>query len=339
MIKWRFIHIICCMLLASLAKGQDVEFSQFYANRLYLNPAFAGSEYVPIVSMSYRNQWPQNNRPFVTYTASYDQFVDLMRGGLGVLILQDNQGQGAIKTTMASGIYSYSLDVNRNLSINIGLKATYIQRKLEWESFVFSDMIDPLYGVIYPTGEIQPNELSKSYWDFSTGFIVNYKSLYFGGVVDHMSEPNEAFKSNENVAILPRKYTIHAGASIPLGYTRGLMKSNYTISPNVLYQKQQDFEQINYGMYFYRNNWVIGGWMRHNLSFDFDAFILLLGFQTDRFRIGYSYDYVISNLVKTNSGAHEISLSYLLGKAKSSCSGTHFLRRKRRIRAIKCPKF
>ena len=339
MIKWRLIHIICCLLLATLVKGQDVEFSQFYANRLYLNPAFAGSEYVPVLSMSYRNQWPQNNRPFVTYTASYDQFVDFMSGGLGILILQDNQGQGAIKTTMASGIYSYSLEVNRKLSINIGLKASYIQRKLEWESFVFSDMIDPLYGVIYPTREIQPSELSNSYWDFSTGFIVNYKNMYFGGVVDHMSEPNEAFKSNDNVAILPRKYTIHAGANIPLGYSRGLMKSNYTISPNILYQKQQNFEQINYGMYFSRNNWVVGGWMRHNLSFDFDAFILLLGFQTDRFKIGYSYDYVISNLVKTNSGAHEISISYLLAKAKTSCSGTHYLRRKRKIRAIKCPKF
>jgi len=327
------------MLLAILSKAQDVEFSQFYANRLYLNPAFAGSEYVPVVALSYRNQWPQNNRPFVTYSASYDQFSDVMKGGLGVLILQDNQGQGAIKTTMVSGMYSYSLDINRDLSVNTGLKATYIQRKLKWESLVFSDMIDPLYGVIYPSREIQPNNLTKAYWDFSAGIIINYKDVYFGGVIDHLSEPDEAFNSEQNVAILPRKYTAHAGARIPVGYSRGLMKSNYTISPNVLYQRQQDFEQINYGFYLSGNNWVVGTWFRHNLSFDFDAFIVLLGYQTEQFRIGYSYDYVVSKLVKTNSGAHEISLTYLLGRAKSSCSGTHYLRKKRRIRAIRCPKF
>lgn len=327
------------MFLAVTANAQDVGFSQFYANRLYLNPAFAGSEYVPVVGISYRNQWPQNNRPFVTYSASYDQFVDVVKGGLGVLVLQDNQGQGAIKTTMASGMYSYSVDINRDFSINLGLKATFIQRQMEWNNFVFSDMIDPLYGVIYPTREIQPNELTKSYWDFSTGMIVNYKNLYFGGVIDHMAEPNEAFNTDRNVAILPRKYTFHAGANIPVGFSRGLMKSSYSISPNILYQRQRDFEQINYGLYLSKNSWVAGGWFRHNLSFDFDSFIILLGYQADKYRIGYSYDYVISNLVKTNSGAHEISLSFILGNVKSSCSGTHYFRKKRRIRAIRCPKF
>lgn len=327
------------MLLTTLVKGQDVEFSQFYANRLYLNPAFAGSEYVPVVGLSYRNQWPQNNRPFVTYSVSYDQFVDVMNGGVGILLLQDNQGQGAIKTTTASAMYSYSLDINRDLSVNAGFKASLIQRELNWQSFVFSDMIDPLYGVIYPSLEVQPDDLSKSYWDFSIGLIVNYRSFYFGGVIDHLSEPNEAFNSTQNTAVLPRKYTIHAGASIPIGYSRGLMKNNFVVSPNVLYQRQQDFEQINYGMYLSKANWVVGAWFRHNLSFDFDAFIILLGYQVERVRIGYSYDYVVSNLVKTNSGAHEISLTYLLGKARSSCSGTYYYKKKRRIRAIRCPKF
>lgn len=335
----KYFYTIYIVLLALLAQGQDVEFSQFYANRLYLNPALAGSEYVPIASISYRNQWPQNNRPFVTYGAAFDQYFDFIKGGVGILLIQDNQGKGAIKTTMASGMYSYSLDINRNLSVNTGLKATYIQRKLDWEELIFSDMIDPLYGVIYPSREIQPNNLTKSYLDFSTGIIVNYKILYLGAVVDHISEPNQAFDSEEDIAKLPRKFTLHGGASIPIGFSRGLMQSNYTLSPSILYQKQQDFEQMNYGLYLSRNYWVVGGWFRHNLSFDFDAFILLVGYQSERIRIGYSYDYVVSNLVKTNSGAHEISLSYLLGEKKTSCSGAYFIKKKRRIRAIKCPKF
>lgn len=337
--RWKFIYIASFVMFALSVQAQDIEFSQFYANRLYLNPALAGSEFAPVASLTYRNQWPQNDRPFITYTASFDQYVDIIRGGLGILVIQDNQGKGAIKTTMASGIYSYSLNINRNLSVNTGLKATYVQRKLDWESLIFSDMIDPLYGVIYPGREVQPEDLSQSYVDFSLGIVASYKKFYFGAVVDHLSEPDEAFNSDNASAKLPRKYTVHAGASIPIGYSRGLMKSDYTISPNILYQKQQDFEQINYGLYFSRNNWLLGGWFRHNLSFDFDAVIVLMGYQIDRLRIGYSYDYVISNLVKTNSGAHEISLTYILGKSKTSCSGTHYFKKKRRIRAIKCPKF
>lgn len=337
--RWKFIHITLFVMFAFSVQAQDIEFSQFYANRLYLNPALAGSEFAPTASLSYRNQWPQNDRPFITYTASFDQYVDIINGGLGILVIQDNQGKGAIKTTMASGIYSYSLNINRDLSVNIGLKATYVQRKLDWQSLIFSDMIDPLYGVIYPGREMQPEDLSQSYVDFSMGIVASYKNFYFGGVIDHLSEPDEAFNSNNTSAILPRKYTLHAGASIPVGYSRGLMESDYTISPNILYQKQQDFEQINYGLYFSRNNWLLGGWFRHNLSFDFDAVIVLMGYQIDRLRVGYSYDYVISNLVKTNSGAHEISLTYILGKSKTSCSGSHYFKKRRRIRAIKCPKF
>ncbi|MCT4604421.1 MAG: type IX secretion system membrane protein PorP/SprF [Marinifilum sp.] len=339
MIKWRIVHIIILFVFSHFVKAQDIEFSQFYANRLYLNPALAGSEFAPVASVSYRNQWPQNNKAFVTYSASFDQYVDIIHGGLGLLIMQDNQGDGAIKTTMASGMYSYSLNINRNLSINTGLKVTYVQRKLDWESLVFSDMIDPLYGVIYPGREVQPGSLSHSYLDFSLGIVANYKNFYLGAVADHLSEPDEAFDNDDNTAILPRKYTVHAGALIPIGYSRGLMKSDYSISPNILYQKQQNFEQINYGLYFSRTNWVVGTWFRQNLSFDFDAFIVLLGYQTDRLRIGYSYDYVVSKLVKTNSGAHEISLTYLLGKTRTSCSGSHYFKKKRRIRAIRCPKF
>lgn len=327
------------VVLIQICKAQDIEFSQFYANRLYLNPALAGSEFVPVASISYRNQWPQNDKPFETYTFSVDNYLDIIRGGVGILIIQDNQGSGVIKTTMLSGMYSHSLNINRNLSINAGLKVTYVQRKLNWASLVFSDMIDPLYGVIYPGREVQPGSLSNSYIDFSFGMIANYKNFYLGAVADHLSEPGEAFNTDDNSVNLPRKYTIHAGASIPIGYSRGLMQSDYTISPNILYQKQQNFEQINYGFYFSKTNWVIGSWFRQNLSFDFDAFIVLLGYQTEKLRIGYSYDYVVSKLVKTNSGAHEISLTYLLGKAKKSCSGSYYYKKKRRVRAIRCPKF
>ncbi|PJC62051.1 MAG: hypothetical protein CO022_06595, partial [Flavobacteriales bacterium CG_4_9_14_0_2_um_filter_32_27] len=34
--------------------GQDPEFTQFYANQLYLNPAFAGSSYCPKLSLNHR---------------------------------------------------------------------------------------------------------------------------------------------------------------------------------------------------------------------------------------------------------------------------------------------
>ena len=41
------------MLMVSASAGaQDVGFSQFYANPLYLNPGFAGSMIAPLIAMT-----------------------------------------------------------------------------------------------------------------------------------------------------------------------------------------------------------------------------------------------------------------------------------------------
>ncbi len=56
------------------ASAQDPQFTQFYANPIYLNPAFAGSNGCPRLAMNYRNEWPNLTGNYVTYSASYDQY-------------------------------------------------------------------------------------------------------------------------------------------------------------------------------------------------------------------------------------------------------------------------
>ena len=45
-------------VLTMRVNAQDAMFSQFYANPLYLNPAFAGSNVCPRISLNFRDQWP-----------------------------------------------------------------------------------------------------------------------------------------------------------------------------------------------------------------------------------------------------------------------------------------
>src|SRR5258708_40158425 len=97
--------------------GQDPQFTQFYANPLYLNPAFAGSVHCPRICLNYRNQWPALTGTFVTTSASYDQHLSAISSGIGILVMSDNAGEGTLSTTDVSGIYSYQLTVTRDFSV------------------------------------------------------------------------------------------------------------------------------------------------------------------------------------------------------------------------------
>lgn len=306
--------------LSGTVLAQDPEFTQFYANPLYLNPAFAGSTRCPRISLNYRNEWPALSGTFVTYTASYDQHVEALGGGLGLLVLNDKAGETTLTTSNISGMYSYQLNVTREFSIRFGMQGTYIQKKLDWDKLTFGDQIDARYGFIYETQEIRPNT-NKNFWDFSAG-ILGYSSRYYGGIaVNHLTEPEEFYIKAVNGSRLPMKITVHAGAIIPIAGSRD--GSTY-VSPNFIYQKQRDFNQYNIGFYISKAPLVAGLWYRGG-----DAFIALIGLQQGIFKFGYSYDVTVSKLYNVSAGSHELSLGLQLG-----CHP-----KKKRFRTIKCPSF
>ena len=119
---------LCIIGTTTDLRAQDPQFTQFYANPLYLNPAFAGTARCPRICMNYRNQWPNLSGTYVTYSASYDQHIDAISGGLGLIVTQDDQAHGTLKSTNASLMYSYLLPVTREFSIKAGLQAGFFQR-------------------------------------------------------------------------------------------------------------------------------------------------------------------------------------------------------------------
>lgn len=303
------------------AFAQDPQFTQFYANPLYLNPAFAGTARCPRVALNYRNQWPALTGTFVTTSASYDQDVRGLMGGLGLLVTNDQAGKGTLSTTTVSGIYSYTQAISRKFSIKAGFQATYFQKSLDWNKLTFGDMIDPRMGFVYSTNDV-PRGGTVSNADFSAG-ILGYTDIFFVGfAANHLTEPNESLIVGTSK--LPMKLTAHAGAAIPLG-----MKGKYGVpktrlSPNILYQQQAAFRQLNLGMYVDHGPIMAGVWYRSR-----DAFIALIGFHTDKFKFGYSYDVTTSKLTTATAGSHEVSLTL-----QFDCK-----RKRRKVRTVPCPTF
>ncbi|MGQ0827414.1 MAG: PorP/SprF family type IX secretion system membrane protein [Bacteroidota bacterium] len=301
------------MIAYKNVKAQDPEFTQFYANPLYLNPALAGNNICPRICINYRNQWPGISGTYVTTSASFDRFVYGIKSGIGVIVTNDRAGEGTINTTNVSGIYSYQLRIRRDLTMNFGLQATYGQKTLDWSKLTFGDMIEDKHGFIYNTNEV-PNRAKKSFVDFSGGVVVFTKRFYGGFAAHHINQPDEGFLGPSK---LPVKLTGHAGAIFKIS-------EDANISPNILFQQQQDFQQLNLGLYINKGALVGGLWYRN-----MDSFIVLIGVQHGVLKFGYSYDVTISKLTNVTAGSHELSL------------GLQFTCKKPRpkYRPISCPSF
>ena len=185
----------------------------------------------------------------------------------------------------------------------MGFQAGYIRKKVDWSKLTFGSQIPERYSFIYQTNGEQPTEV-RGNLDLSTGILVNSESFFGGVAVHHLTQPNEGFIQT-NLGRLPMKITLH------VGYNYQKEKdSKFAISPNIIYQKQQDFRQINVGLYARYARVVFGIWYRwtHRNS---DAFIAMLGLQHEKFRIGYSYDLTFSRLSNATRGSHEFTLGYL----------------------------
>ena len=280
-----------------------------------MNPAFAGTARCPRICMNYRNQWPNLSGRYVTYSVSGDMHLDALAGGIGILVTTDDQAHGTLKTTNASLIYSYQAVINREFSLKFGLQATYMQKSLDVQNLHFGDMIDARRGFVWNTREAIPSP-NKSNADFSAGLLGYSKHYFFGFAANHITQPDEGLLG---VSKLPVKFTAHAGAVIPL--EKG---GESYISPNILFQSQQKFSQLNLGLYYVKGSFVAGLWYRNS-----DAVIALVGIQNDNFKVGYSYDVTVSKLAGNTAGAHEISV-----QIQFECKA-----KRKKYRTISCPSF
>jgi len=330
------ISIIAAALIGNVAFSQDPEFTQFYANPVYLNPAFAGSQQCPRLVLNYRNQWPGIENAFQTYSGSFDQYVKRLSGGLALQLVHDGSGKGTYQTTIVNASYAYHTPITKKISMSAGIKVGLLQKSIDWEALTYGDMIDKNKGFVYESGE-QAGVDSRSNVDFSAGVMVFSKRIFVGFAVNHLTQPQISLTDQD--ARLMRRYTGHAGVTIPIG---GDHVSNLSLSPNVLFTSQDNFNQLNLGLYAKKGLLTAGFWYRSN-----DAMIILIGIETAKYKIGYSYDVTLSKLAQNSAGAHEVSFTFQFPckTRKKRYTGENcnaqvqLAGKKRKFTKIDCPSF
>ena len=320
------------LIFGSKVIAQDAHFSQFFANPIYLNPAFAGTNICPRITLNFRDQWPSIPSTYMTYTGTYDQHFDKINGGIGVLLLGDREGKGTINTYSAHFMYSFRVKMSKKFELRLALQAGYQQKSLDWDRLIFPDMIDAKYGFVYVSQEPTPSTLTSHIFDMAAGFVGYSEHFYFGAAAHHITNPPERFIT-ESVTKLPVKWTGHFGAYIDLKRKSKKERSfgDISISPNIIYQQQAKFYYLNTGFYLNFYPFTVGLWLRNNFMKEKwgDAVIFSAGIQYDFIRVGYSYDITLGDLSNPSSGSHEASIQFLLRCPESV----------KRIKDLKCPSF
>jgi type IX secretion system PorP/SprF family membrane protein len=313
---------------------QDPQFSQFYSNYLYLAPSFAGLSVNNRIALNYRVQWPEIAHGYHTYSVSFDKYIEKFRSGLGVLAMQDEAGTGRLRSLNIGLQYNFDIRVTEKWHFRPGLHLLYTERAINFEDLLWNDQISasgnaPVSAEVVPMNHIGDIDCSVSGLAYSDRF-------WFGAGVDHLLKPTQSFYYYDgeegNTGHIPIKYTVFGGTKFVLNETL-LRPIPTTLQLAFLYRQQDQFRQLDLGIYWYRNPFVLGFWYRgiplYKEVFNRDAFTILTGFKLKHISIGYSYDFTISRLITRTGGSHEISLSYTF-KMKPI---------KHRPKMVPCPEF
>ncbi len=327
-----------CILLgggaAVTATAQDMRFTQYNALPTSLNPGYVGvTERAQLASL-YRSQWSSLPNGFVGWHVAHDWYNRNLNSGFGVLFSNEQAGAGALATTKVALQYAYEVPLVNGWRFRPALQLAGANRSIDMSKLTFGDQL--IRGDEFATLEGPMNE-SRNYADFGTGMLLVGPKMWVGFSADHINRPDESLFSGY-ADPMGVKTSTHGGFRMRAAqHPRSRHRSDFVFSFN--YMTQDGFDQLDLGAYYDAHPLSVGLWWRglpvgHTVEggHDVDAVCLILGYGTDDWKIGYSYDITVSTLGLGNSGgSHELMLKYRWDHDRRS--------RPQLSRALPCPSF
>ena len=308
----RYLYITFIIIFSnSIFAQQDPHYTQYMYNMNVINPAYAGSKDNMAGSFMYRQQWVGLDGAPKTATFSIHSPVG-KNVGLGLSAISDKIGP-----VVENNIYtdfSYTLNLGNNNRLAFGLKAGATLHNVG----LFSDIGN---GYIQQPGDLAFSENSSTAnLNLGTGLFYYNDNYYLA-----LSIPNMLNSKHLDVTRNGQLYQFGSDVQhyfLTGGYVFNL-SANTKFKPSFLMKSAVNVPtsidaSANFMMY---NKFEVGGSYRIN-----DSFGAMVNFAINpNLRIGYAYDYIISDLNVTTQASHEIMLLFdLKNKKKASISPRYF---------------
>jgi type IX secretion system PorP/SprF family membrane protein len=299
-IAFLFIILSGCIGFAQ----QDPLSSQYMFNTLTYNPGVAGTSGMICATALNRQQWVGfKGAPSTTlFNISAPVSLFKIKSGVGLLVESDNIGFD--KDIDLSLAYSYLMDLNigkLGIGVNLGILDKTLDPK--WfvpngDGFTPPDQ-DPLIPV---------NKESHVAFDAGMGLFLKAEKYYAALSVTHLNQPKIKYTKGE--PYISRQFYLTAGYSVQLP------NPSLELLPSFFVYSDGKVLQFNVTSLVRYNKKVWGG-VSYRAG---DALIGMAGIELyNGIRIGYAYDFPLSDIRKSTSGSHEIMVNYCfdLGFGKS----------------------
>jgi len=289
--------------ITSVSAQQDPEYTHYMYNMSVVNPAYAtGTPSMLNLGGLYRTQWVGAVGAPKTFTFfGHSALSDKVEVGLS--LVSDDIGDGAKKENNVYADFAYVLDLGKTNKLSLGLKAGVSSMQTNFNGFVLqSGNADTDMAFAEDVNVTKPN--------IGVGAYYFRDNLYVGLSVPnvlkskHIEEKSgiNAFGSENIHTFLTAGYVFQINDMLKLKpafmskFVKGAPVS-LDLTANVLYNEKFELGAA------YRIDDSVSALVNINI--------------TPSLRVGYSYDYTLTNLGQFNSGTHEIMLLFdldLLGK-------------------------
>ncbi|MEN2284481.1 type IX secretion system membrane protein PorP/SprF [Algoriphagus sp. SE2] len=309
--------------------AQDIQYSQFYANPLYLNPALTGSTGFTRLGVNFRNQWPALDESFIAYSAYADHFIEKYQSGIGISISGAKESYTESQTFELGVLYSYRLRLGESRFLHAGVQGSYIGRDALFDQVILGTQLDIDRGqIIGSPGDGFNGDSKLRDVDLHTGLLYYDSKFWLGVSAFHLLRPEISYLEVD-ANKLPMKYSVQGGLKIDMApgdindyFNNTDQERSLSFAFN--YKQQGQFSQLDIGSEFYFEPLVLGVWYRglptkYSLPNN-ESIISLLGVRLNNgIEFGYSFDFSISKLGQRYSGgAHEVSIRYVFSSKDPS---------------------
>nr|WP_321222720.1 type IX secretion system membrane protein PorP/SprF [uncultured Psychroserpens sp.] len=303
LVKFNIIVFILFSSWMSVAQ-QLPQFTQYMYNTISINPAYAGSRETLSVVGLHRSQWVGLEGGPQTQTLSVHAPMRNERVGLGFSFIKDELGFQNF--SYLYGDFSYTIPTGDNSKLAFGLKAGFTSYSLD-SDFQQSQSNDPvIFGF---ENRWKPNIGTGVYW--------HSQKWYLG-----LSAPrilNTDYTGDAEFQALERISYYFTG-----GYVFNLSE-NTKFKPAALLKATNGAPlsfDLTANFLFYEKFWAGAAYRVNERA---SAIGALADFQVSKqLRIGYAYEYPISDLRPYTSGTHEILLMFEIFKSKRIKSPRYF---------------